>query len=187
MRSARGFTLIEMLVAVAIAALLLTITVPSFREFLAKKRVEGVASELATDLQYARSESVARNRLVQITFGANCYVIHALPTTAAAVSTATSCTQTAASTIGTGETELKTVQLQTGTTALLAAASTFDSILFDPVKGLPAFFLGSASAAAGAVNVTSSVGSWSLSALLSVAGRVSTCSPSATVPGYASC
>jgi type IV fimbrial biogenesis protein FimT len=54
----RGFTLIELMVALAVAAVLLTVAVPSFFESTARSRLEGVVNELAIDLQYARSEAV---------------------------------------------------------------------------------------------------------------------------------
>ena len=57
-RSARGFTLIELMVVVALASVILTLAVPSFIGMLAKKRLEGLAQELGTDLQYARGEAV---------------------------------------------------------------------------------------------------------------------------------
>ncbi|NWG73910.1 MAG: GspH/FimT family pseudopilin [Rubrivivax sp.] len=54
-----GFTLTEMLIVVAVAAVLLTVAVPSFRPLFAKWRLEGAANELSADLQYARSQAVA--------------------------------------------------------------------------------------------------------------------------------
>ena len=94
-----GFTLIELLVVVALAAIILTLAAPSFTSTLARKRLEGVASELATDIQYARSEAAQRNVPVRVTIGTNCYVITAQPTTGTPSSL---CTQATASTIGSG-------------------------------------------------------------------------------------
>ena len=97
----RGVTLVELITVVAIMAILLAVAVPSFTGLLSKKRVEGALMVLATDLQYARSEAVQRNASVRMTFGAGCYVIHTVG------STATSCTQSGAATIGTGAVQLK--------------------------------------------------------------------------------
>ena len=47
--------------------------------------MEGVAAELSTDIQYARSEAAQRNAAVGIVFGTNCYTVYLLGTTAAKV------------------------------------------------------------------------------------------------------
>jgi type IV fimbrial biogenesis protein FimT len=53
---------------------------PSFKDTLDKRVVEGVSSELRTDLMYARSEAVARNAGVRVSFyqgaAGRCYVVH---------------------------------------------------------------------------------------------------------------
>lgn len=51
----RGFTIIELMVTVAVAAILLALAIPSFTGFMARARLEGVANELVADLVYARS------------------------------------------------------------------------------------------------------------------------------------
>jgi type IV fimbrial biogenesis protein FimT len=181
---AGGFTLIELLVALAITAILAALAAPSFTSFFAKKRIEGLMSELVTDLQYARSEAVQRNTLVQVTLGTNCYVIHALPPTATTTSGDTSCTQTdgTASTIGAGETELKTVKVAIGSPASFSPTS--GTIVFDPVRGMATI-----SSGAGMITITSNVGSWNLRANITTIGRASTCSPAGAgnVAGYSAC
>lgn len=81
-RSRRGLTMVELMVSLAIIALLAAIAVPSLRGFVARKRVEGVAQELVTDLRWLRSLRIQRNETVGIRFGSNttstCYVIYAL-------------------------------------------------------------------------------------------------------------
>jgi prepilin-type N-terminal cleavage/methylation domain-containing protein len=88
-RAARGLTVIEMMVVVVVAGVILALAVPSLREFLVRQRVAAVNAELVTDLQFARSEAVARNRDVYITFFTeplvgsppmSCYTIHTLGT-----------------------------------------------------------------------------------------------------------
>ena len=60
-RASRGFTLIEMMVVVAVTAVLLTVVVGSFTDQLARRRLEGAATELSTDLQFARAQAVSNN------------------------------------------------------------------------------------------------------------------------------
>lgn len=68
MRSpARGFTLIELMVVVTLAALLLGIGVPSFKGFIASQRVKTAASEFSMAAVLARSEAIKRNADVTIT------------------------------------------------------------------------------------------------------------------------
>lgn len=66
MRKAAGFSLIELMVVIAITVILLTLAVPSFVELLARHRVQGVANELSADLQYARSLAVANRTDAQV-------------------------------------------------------------------------------------------------------------------------
>lgn len=54
----RGFTLVELLVAVAIVAIFATIAVPSFQGLMASSRTTSVANELLGGLQQTRSEAV---------------------------------------------------------------------------------------------------------------------------------
>ena len=69
----------ELMVGLVILAILLAIAVPSMREFIARKRVEGVASELATDMRYLRAQQLQRGGTVSIQFGSNqsltCYTL----------------------------------------------------------------------------------------------------------------
>jgi type IV fimbrial biogenesis protein FimT len=77
---APGFTLIELMITLVILAVLLAIAVPSMREFVARKRVEGIAQELATDLRYLRAQQIQRSAPVRIRFGStdtmSCYVLY---------------------------------------------------------------------------------------------------------------
>ncbi|MEC5399777.1 GspH/FimT family pseudopilin [Uliginosibacterium sp. H1] len=64
MRTARGFSLIELMVTVTVLALLLAAALPNFREYLNNSRVRAVASEVHDGLQYARMEAIRRNESV---------------------------------------------------------------------------------------------------------------------------
>ena len=72
----RGVTLIDASITLAITGILAGSALPSFNESLDKRRVEGFSSEVGTDLRYARSEAVARNAGVRVSFHQGCYVVH---------------------------------------------------------------------------------------------------------------
>lgn len=62
----RGFTLLELMIAIAIAAILLAVGVPSFADFVANTRIATDSSNLLVDLALARSEAVKRGTAVTI-------------------------------------------------------------------------------------------------------------------------
>lgn len=55
-----GFTVLELMIAVALAALFTTLALPSFRAFIQNNRLSGETNELVTALQMARSEAIMR-------------------------------------------------------------------------------------------------------------------------------
>jgi len=64
--SARGFTLIELMIAIVIGAILLAIGVPSVREMILNQTVKGAANDFYSDLAFARSEAIKRNAQIVI-------------------------------------------------------------------------------------------------------------------------
>lgn len=69
-----GFTLIELMVAVAILAIMASLAAPSFREILAAQRVRSTAYSIVSDLTLARSEAVKRGAEVSITPQSNQWI-----------------------------------------------------------------------------------------------------------------
>ncbi|MCL2160363.1 MAG: GspH/FimT family pseudopilin [Betaproteobacteria bacterium] len=63
----RGFTLTELLIVIAIAAILAALAVPSFKTVIRNMAVRNAADDLVADIQYARSEAVRTNRTVSLT------------------------------------------------------------------------------------------------------------------------
>lgn len=62
-----GFTLIELVVTVAILAILASLAAPSFREILTAQRVRSTAYGIVSDLTLARSEALKRGADVTLT------------------------------------------------------------------------------------------------------------------------
>jgi|ERR1700677_3031134 type IV fimbrial biogenesis protein FimT len=63
---ASGFTLLELLITMSVAAILLTIAVPSFRYITNANRISGEVNGLLGDLQFARSEAIKEGRYVSV-------------------------------------------------------------------------------------------------------------------------
>jgi type IV fimbrial biogenesis protein FimT len=62
---ARGFTLIEMVVVVAIVGILVGLGASSYSAWVANSRIRTAAETLASGLSAARNEAIKRNRLVR--------------------------------------------------------------------------------------------------------------------------
>lgn len=61
-----GFTLIELMVTVAVAVILSMTAVPSFREFILNQRLKNASYDLVSALTLARSEAITRNASVSL-------------------------------------------------------------------------------------------------------------------------
>jgi type IV fimbrial biogenesis protein FimT len=106
-RRAAGFTLVELLVVVAVLAIIALVAGPSLNDLIRLQRLKGVTAQLTTDLQLARTEAAARNQPVRLTFTDNanvsCYVIF--------TGGLDDCVCTSSPVCGVGATEIRTVSV----------------------------------------------------------------------------
>ncbi|MGL5324976.1 MAG: GspH/FimT family pseudopilin [Aeromonas sp.] len=76
-----GFTLIELMIALALVALLLTVAIPSYQSLRQEQMVKTATQAVYTDIMLLKSEAIKRNRTLQfIIFNSGtsnwCYRIH---------------------------------------------------------------------------------------------------------------
>jgi prepilin-type N-terminal cleavage/methylation domain-containing protein len=119
-RHARGLTLIELLVTVAIVVIVLGLGLPSFRDWMVAQRVTAVATELATDFRFAKSEALSGNSGAGVVFnnaGNGCYTVYRTVTNetgVAVVRGGCDCTRPSATICDAKWTNVKTLVLPSG-------------------------------------------------------------------------
>lgn len=63
---ARGFTLIELMITIAVLVITLTLAVPSFRNIIQNNRSTALANELSSAINLGRSEAIKRGQEVRV-------------------------------------------------------------------------------------------------------------------------
>lgn len=170
----RGLSLVELCTAVAVASILAGTALPSFKDSFRKRVFDGTAAQLATDLQFARSEAIARNQGVRVSFhampDASCMVIHTGATSDCGCSDA-----------GVAQCRAGAVLIKSSYFAAtngVGVTASVPSMRFDSTLGTVA--------PAGTVKVARADGP-SVHHVVNIMGRVRTCSPGASALGYKSC
>ncbi len=171
-----GFTLIEGLITVAVSAIVATTALPSMARWVEQQRLLGAAQQLLGDLQFIRSEAVARQQGLRLTIlpwaGGSCYVLHS--------GSAHACTcgplENTPAVCSGGATEVKTVRWNHHDKVALQSSA--QSLRFDPWDGT--------STPTASINISNTQGQV-LRHVVNVMGRVRTCSPAGHVAGHAAC
>jgi type IV fimbrial biogenesis protein FimT len=171
----RGVTLIEAMSVVAILSIVLGTALPSFSALRQRADLAGVAAQLETDVQFARSQAAAFGHPVQLTLresgGATCYMVHTGPAAQC------SCGGSAAAAACTGDAGLlRSVSLAPSADVQVRSAS--KSIAFDPVKGT--------ATPTATLRVEARDGR-AIHHVVNLLGRVRSCSPGGRLAGEAAC
>lgn len=128
MRRQRAFTLIELVVVLALVTVVLLMTAPSFNDFILIQRLKNINSALVTDMQFARSEAASRHAPVQVVFSLpsggspmSCYTLY---TDVNNARNQCDCTLAGAARCPSATTtEIKTVQIPTSLSVSFSAPS----------------------------------------------------------------
>jgi len=159
---------------IAITSIVVGSSVPSLQGVIEARRLQGAATTLATDVQFIRTEAVARNQPLRFSVhpsaDGSCYVIH----TGSAAQCA--CTGSGPAVCNGGAEAIKTVHLRAVDKVALQA--NVGSLLFDPLHGT--------STPTGTLRLVGSAGQ-EIRHVINVMGRVRSCSTLAAVAGYAAC
>lgn len=194
-RAGGGFTLSELLVTLAIVAIVVAFAGPAMHDFIMIQRLKGVNGELVTDLQFARNEAVTRGKQVHMalhaggTSSASCYTIYTHLNNAA---NACDCTQPAGLRCPAGlAKELKTVEVPLSTTVQFGVMSgQVTYFYFEPVTGGIAVVSGDSPLAGPNQFVIYTLidETKKLTTTVGTSGRPTVCQPSTSrVTGYPTC
>jgi prepilin-type N-terminal cleavage/methylation domain-containing protein len=191
-RRESGFTVVELLIAVTVAAIILALAMPSYQDVINKRAVTNSAERAATMLALARSESVKRNLpiTVKVDTAGNSFCLGL--TSAADCNCFAAAGETnycevvdggASSSVRMGAESLENVELPPVLTSA-GTAKTSVRLTFDPVRGI----LDTANDTAGEILFTSANDRFAVRTDVVLAGRVETCTPAAKkVPGFKAC
>jgi type IV fimbrial biogenesis protein FimT len=77
----RGFTLIELMIALGVMGILVAIAGPAMYDFILIQRLRSINSQLVTDLQFARSEAATYSNYTYVRFNEvagslSCYAVY---------------------------------------------------------------------------------------------------------------
>ena len=174
LKQQRGVTLVEAAIVMAVLGIVTTSAAPGMTDMLDGRRLDGVASQLATDIHYVRSEAVARNQPVRLSFyasaEASCWVIHT------GLSAQCTCPASGPAQCSGDAEQIKTVSLPA--TQRVSVQANVGSLLFDPLHGT--------STPSGTLRVLGSQGR-AVHHVVNVMGRVRSCSPLNSMPAYRAC
>ena len=170
----RGVTLIELAAVIAILAIVAAAALPDFGSLVAMRRLQGAAGNLAADLQFARSEALARNRPLRLSVRTNvdasCWIVH--------TGAAGDCDCVAPEVVVCAAEAIALRSVLLPAPDRVSVASNVASIVFDPLHGT--------SSPTGTLRVVDTRGRM-VRHVVNVVGRVRSCSPAGAVAGYVAC
>jgi len=172
----QGFTLIEMMIVIAIIAIVLSLAVPSFNEFFEKNRLKRAAEEVYSLVTKARAEGVIRSTDMSVAVNTGSWCVGYAATAGCNCTVADSCVVPVA-----GTDVLQVVDGSDFSGVTIAETFTGVGTTFDSVDGTINSIFGG--------RVSLSAGDWDLDVIVSRMGRVIICAPASSQSsmGYSAC
>jgi prepilin-type N-terminal cleavage/methylation domain-containing protein len=66
-----GFTLIELMITLAVLAIIIAIAAPAFSGLMERRQLQGAGEKLFADLMFAKTEAIKRNTPIRVSFTGN--------------------------------------------------------------------------------------------------------------------
>lgn len=174
-----GLTLVELLVVLAIGALLMQAAVPTFQGWLQRRHLLGASAQLDADLQLLRATAVAQDRALRLTFQSldqgSCYMIHSGDADACLCTADTRLDPQVTCAAGTDLVRAALVS----TAHRVRLQSNVTSLRVDPRHGT--------FTPTGSIDVLSTDGGPGLRHVVNILGRVRVCAPGTAFPGAPAC
>lgn len=197
-----GFTLVELLITVAVSAIALALAVPSWENAVQKRQVTSAAEEVASLLAYTQGQAIKSSEEITVTVKRNsagtAWCVGAIDETAKQANALDHCEcdvadgDSAQCAIDGQVTRITEAGFEKFTMSDSRVNNTLNldfHFNFDPVRGLKIADNGTVDGNTHEITLASSNGNWSLQVDVSVTGRVNICNPdtSKKVPGFDNC
>ena len=171
----KGFTVIELMIAVAVVAIIASLALPSYRSIIEKRSVTSGAEQISAFISAAQMESVKRNQEVAIscsTVDGRCEAIVLADTNDDADET------------------LRTMEFAelSSNISKITYGGADKQVVFDPVRGM--LQQDDLVTKPIEIQLSSPEGEYALNVILTATGRITMCSNNSapkTVPGYKLC
>lgn len=175
----KAFTLIEIMIALVISAVLILVSIPSMNNFFESSRLLSASNTLLSDLQYVRSEAIKRNVNIYVAFTSGsswCYAYSDTTSCNCAQTTAGQADYCQAGSVhySRGYTDYKGITL---TESFTANQMSFGALRGDVVTGLTG----------ASQTITLSSTNYSVNIIINSAGLVSACANGAGIGRYPAC
>jgi type IV fimbrial biogenesis protein FimT len=182
----RGFTLLELVIVMVIAAIGIALAVPTYQDVMERRETTAQAEDLVAFVSFAQSAAIKYNKLISVHLTYTDAMNWCIGANEGSAPCDCKETDTGAANFCSLNDVAKIVRSSVQTKSSMTAASTDRTLVFDPIRGtMVTADLGTNHG----LTLESDNGHWSLQVDVGATGRVRICNPddAKAVPGYQSC